>query len=218
MMTKEGCLFLSTWIKCFTSAFADSKSWNGDFSLEDFRVTNHHVLVIKKAEWRLDKNSMHADLTKLIGYIKNAFSSKKSHLISKYAPYLENLTSFLEKLESPFLHDVDRLFIETHICCMESHARGTLLVKLRRKNKTLDDNLQRLLETEMTRVDNNKVKFFDASSLSNTMVFKDIIAYATRKDEDYSDSKASSFRLMRDEYVHAPSIRFVSSNVLLIQI
>ncbi|BAH95764.1 Os12g0589700 [Oryza sativa Japonica Group] len=39
-ITPEGCLFLLTWTKCFTEAFSKGKSWNGDFTLADFKTNN----------------------------------------------------------------------------------------------------------------------------------------------------------------------------------
>lgn len=132
MMTKQGCLFLSTWLKCFTSAFANSKSWYGNFSLKDFKVTNGHVLVVTSAVDRLTSDAMQADLVKLVNHIRTIFYKNKTYLISQFPPYLENLTTFLGKLRAPFLSEVDKLFIETHMCCVESTARGILLVNLRK--------------------------------------------------------------------------------------
>jgi len=211
MMTKEGCLFLSTWLKCFTRAFADSKSWEGDFDLDDFRVINDHVVVIKSAERRLISSSMHADLTRLIGHIKKIFHRKKSNLVSEFPPYLENLTSFLKTLKSPILTDSDKLFIETHMCCVESTARGILLVMLRRKQKSFAKSVQQAWDRAMARPGLHVVDYANAYSLNQTAVFDDIIAHGNNHNEPYTDSRPSTFRLMRDEYMHAPANRFVSS-------
>ena len=89
-MTKEGCLFLSTWLKCFTSAFADFKSWDGNFTLKDFKVVNGHVRVITIAGYRLTSSSVQADLVKLVQYIRTIFLKDKSNLVSRFPPYLEN--------------------------------------------------------------------------------------------------------------------------------
>jgi hypothetical protein len=206
-MTKAGCLFLSTWLKCFTRAFADSRTWNGEFTLDDFRVLNGHVLVLNSAEKRLDSGSMHAYLKKLVTHIKAIFSKNKSYLISKFAPYLENLTNFLLKLKYPVLLDVDRLFIETHICCVESAAtaRGILLVMLRKKQKSLDELEQHKWERETELPDDQQIDYVNSINLSKTPVFDDIIAHAMGRKEPYGKSRHNTFRLMRDEFMHGPS-------------
>lgn len=216
-MTRAGCLFLSTWLKCFTGAFADSKTWNGEFTLDDFRVMHGHVLVINSAEKRLDSSSMHADLKKLATHINTIFYKNKPHLISKFAPYVENLTKFLLKLKYPVLLDADRLFIETHICCVESAARGLLLIMLRKKQKSLDATAQHKWDKATELPEKKETAYVDFSKLSNTALFDDIIAHAMDRNEAYASSRHSTFRLMRDGFVHGPSKRFVSSTLFSVQ-
>lgn len=211
-MTKSGCLFLSSWLRCFTKTFADRRSWNGYFTFNDFQVVNGHVQLISIPTGRLDSSSMNTDLRRLAHYIKQIFCWDDEDLISKYPPYLENLTSFLEKLKCSFLtHDVT-LFIETHICCMESIDRGVLLAELQRKYKRLIPSRQRLWDRAILK--HGHAPFRTYMDLCEIPVFKDVIRYAQNSMENYGKSKRSTFRLMRDEFVHGPSNRFVSSSLL----
>jgi hypothetical protein len=207
-MTKEGCLFLSTWLKCFTAAFADSKSWHGNFTLRYFKVVNGHVRVITSPNGKLTSSSMNADCVKLVQYIRAIFYKNKN-LVSKFPPYLENLTTFLGSMKHPTLYPEDRLFIETHMCCVESTARGVFLVILRRKCKSLERTEQLIMEQTM-QMQEDKKSFANFRHLSNTAVFQDIIAYARRTKKPYVESRASTMRLARDEYMHAPAHRYVS--------
>jgi hypothetical protein len=47
-MTLIGCQFISSWMKCLTTAFAKGYSWNGAFTLDGFKFIEHHVLHVKK--------------------------------------------------------------------------------------------------------------------------------------------------------------------------
>lgn len=185
--------------------------------MDDFKVLNGHVQVISSAEKRLDSRSMHADLKKLVTHIKTIFYKDESYLISKFAPYLENLTNFLLKLKYPVLLDKDRLFIETHICCVESAARGILLVMLRKKQKSLNELEQHKWERATELPDDQQIVYLNFLDLSNTPVFADVIAQAKSRKEAYGKSRHSTFRLMRDEFTHGPSNRFVSSTLFLVQ-
>lgn len=210
-MTKIGCLFLSTWLKCFTRAFANSKSWNGNFTMDHFKVVHGHVLVITGADAnvRLDSISMKADMARLVQYIRAIFYTNKSNLISKFPPYMENLITFLESMGSPSLYNADRLFIETHVCCVESAARGVLLVMVQRKFKSLSSTHQEDWKSAMQLIDQNK-SYASADNLSTAAVFQDIITEAKSRGQSYGRSKPSIFRLMRDHFMHGPSHRFVS--------
>jgi hypothetical protein len=210
-MTKIGCLFLSTWLKCFTRAFANSKSWNGNFTRESFKVARGHVLVNTGADAnvRLDSSSMKADMARLVQYIREIFSRNNSNLVSKFPPYMENLITFLGSMGSPMLYKPDRLFIETHVCCVESAARGVLLVMVQRKFKSLNNSDQKHWIDVMQEIDPEKT-YVSAEDLSGVPVFQDIITEASNRGESYGSSKPSIFRLMRDHFIHAPSHRFVS--------
>ncbi|TVU23225.1 hypothetical protein EJB05_25578, partial [Eragrostis curvula] len=210
-MTKAGCLFLSTWLKCFTRTFSRSKSWNGRFNLSDFKVSGGHVLVINEAEVELDMKSLQADLKVLVEFIKAIFCKNGSNLISKYPPYLENLTKFLESLKTSRLSEHDRFFIETHLCCVESAARGFLLVILRKKYKSLLRGQQIEWDRAVQREDYTHTVFPALDNLSKVAVFQEIIEAAKERAEAYTERKTSKFRLMRDEFVHAPSKRFDKS-------
>lgn len=210
-MTKIGCLFLSTWLKCFTRAFANSKSWNGNFTMDHFKVVHGHVLVMNGADAnvRLDSSSMKADMARLVQYILATFSRNNPNLVSKFPPYMENLITFLRSRRSPMLYNADRLFIETHVCCVESAARGVLLAMVQRKFKSLSLTRQEEWISAMQSIDKDK-SYASADNLSTAAVFQDIITEAKTRGQPYGSSKPSIFRLMRDNFVHGPSHRLVS--------
>lgn len=115
-------------------------------------------------------------------------------------------------MKYPVLTPEHRLFIETHMCCVESTARGILLVQLRKKYKSLDISGRSVWDRAMEKEDDD-THYPSFDTLSNTAVFQDIIAYATKNMKPYADTKPGSFRLMRDEFMHGPSKRFVSATL-----
>lgn len=208
-MLTVGCLFLSTLLKCFTNEWSNSRSWNGIFKLTDFRVVNGHVQVTKAADVQLNSSSLKADAQWLSQYIRRIFYKDRQFLISKYPPYLENLIGFLGSLKTPVLFDCDKIFIETHICCMESFARGMLLVALRKKYKSLSKGLR--LKWEAAIRNNHHIGVYPSiDNLKKIALFHDIIEHAKNDNKAYKDDTKSRFRLMRDNFVHGPSKRFVS--------
>lgn len=213
-MTKRGCLFLSTLLKCFTKVLADSRSWNGNITMKDFIVVNNgHVQLSKQAEEKLvwlNSECMQADMKVLIRFIKQIFYVNRVNLISKYPPYLESLIKFLGTMKSAVLLEGDKLFIETHVSCLESKARGMLLTMVRRKFKNLTDFEQGRWIKNVTQEGKEEIPYPTVAALSQIAVFEDIIRKGKEKNKEYANTKPSAFRLMRDEYIHGPENRFVS--------
>jgi hypothetical protein len=86
-----------------------------------------------------------------------------------------------------------------------------LLVMLRRKQKSLDELQQDKWERATVLPDDQQIAYASFTNLFNTPVFNDAIANAMGRNEPYGNSRHSTFRLMRDEFMHGPSNRFVSS-------
>lgn len=199
-MTKRGCLFLSTLLKCFTKVLADSRSWNGNITMKDFIVVNNgHVQQAEEKLVWLNSEFMQADMKVLIRFIKQIFYVNRVNLISKYPPYLESLIKFLGTMKSAVLLEGDKLFIETHVSCLESKARGMLLTMV-----------QGRWIKNVTQEGKEEIPYPTVAALSQIAVFEDIIRKGKEKNKEYANTKPSAFRLMRDEYIHGPENRFVS--------
>uniref|UniRef100_A0A0D3HW94 Uncharacterized protein n=2 Tax=Oryza TaxID=4527 RepID=A0A0D3HW94_9ORYZ len=97
-ITPEGCLFLLTWTKCFTEAFSKGKSWNGDFTLADFKVCRGHVQKHKKPK-KFGDEGMKNDMEKFVEEIELVFRSRDSRLRFTYPPYFSDFTFRLRNLE-----------------------------------------------------------------------------------------------------------------------
>ncbi|CAN6230865.1 unnamed protein product [Urochloa humidicola] len=210
-MTKIGCLILLTLLKCFTHAFSSFKSWNGDITMSDFKVTDGHVRVIKSAEENLNSSSLQADLKILVYFIRKIFYKGNPKLIAKYPPYLNSLISFLLSLRTPCLDDDDKLFIETHMSCVESFARGMLLIKLRKKYKSLPPSKKKIWNAAIKDLDKVPRPYTSVNQVSEVAVFHDIIEFAKNENKAYTSTRHSTIRLVRDEFAHAPSHRFDKS-------
>lgn len=88
-------------VKVLYRAFADSKSWDGNFSLRDFKVINGHVRVITSARGRLTSNSMNADFVSSL--YKDNFLQEQAKLGFKFFALSGTLNYFHRIDEIPSL-------------------------------------------------------------------------------------------------------------------
>lgn len=121
-MTTVGCLFLSTWIRCFTDAFSRGMSWKGDFTLDDFKIVDGHVRRIKKPKRSCCREEMQDDVSKFVEEIERIFRNDDSRLISKHPPYFRDFIYRLRNMEiiSDALSPRHKLLIysSSHTCAL----------------------------------------------------------------------------------------------------
>uniref|UniRef100_A0A0E0BUM0 Uncharacterized protein n=1 Tax=Oryza glumipatula TaxID=40148 RepID=A0A0E0BUM0_9ORYZ len=121
-MTASGCLFLSSWTKCFTEAFAKGKSWNGSFTLADFKVSSGHVLRLRKPK-RFGVEGMRNDMEAFITEIERIFVRQHSQLRFSYPPYFSDFKHRLQnlKMSNNVLSEQCKLLLENHISGIKAH-------------------------------------------------------------------------------------------------
>lgn len=212
-MTEKGCQFLSSWTKCFTTAFSRYQSWNGEFTLEDFKYCDGHIRTIKPPKGHSLPVSMANDLSKFVVFLERILCSDEAGLLSRYPPYLEQFVKFANKLESRLsgthvFSSENKLFLETHVCCMACYARQRLIIELFRKYEGLDSN-----ETSVWN------KAIDSASCPTTWktylpakasFFQDCIDQGIHKGSKYTNSRTSAFVFIKDIVLHAADHQTVS--------
>lgn len=211
-MTPLGCQFLSSWIKCFTTAFIKGRSWNGEFELVDFKFVEGHVCPIKPAKKHVNKpSSVGDDITKFADKVKSILQfSHIPNVVSSHPPYVQScmkmLCDLVGPLPGPFtavtgaLSNKYKVLLDTLVCCMTSNARESLIIELFRKYEGTDNNETSVWQNAIDRA-NCKVTWL--SDLSNTTMFGDFINRGYGAGKPYSFGKIGAFTLLRDVVMHA---------------
>ncbi|EAY83715.1 hypothetical protein OsI_38936 [Oryza sativa Indica Group] len=193
-ITPEGCLFLLTWTKCFTEAFSKGKSWNGDFTLADFKVCRGHVQKHKKPK-KFGDEGMKNDMEKFVEEIELVFRSRDSRLRFTYPPYFSDFTFRLRNLEiiQNVLSNQYKLLLETHMCFMPSYERGCFIIGLYRNYQGGDQN-----DKWETAIKTAVCASGWKTKVSNVVFFKDIVTKAEEDGRTYGKTNFEAFRFSRD--------------------
>lgn len=207
-LTNLGCQFLSSWINCFTTAFSKGLSWNGDFTLNDFKYFDGHIRKIKKPKVH-GYGAIGDDLKEFTHHVEEILCSQNENLISKYPPYLEYYINFLNHLviRDVCLPGEPKLYLDTALCCTTSFARERLIIELYREYEGLD-------QEERTKWDDaiNNSHCSDTwyTEVSQIAFFKEFIDEAIKESIHYPETKIGAFRFLRDVVMHSADYRKVS--------
>lgn len=206
-MTTVGCLFLSTWIRCFTDAFSRGMSWKGDFTLDDFKIVDGHVRRIKKPKRSCCREEMQDDVSKFVEEIERIFRNDDSRLISKHPPYFRDFIYRLRNMEiiSDALSPRHKLLIESHMCFMTSSSRVSFIIKLYCKYEGANESDE---PKWATAIQDARSSSEWRSTVSRVIIFKDLIVRADKAESPYGSTRFEAFRLVRNAAMHAAEYRF----------
>jgi hypothetical protein len=212
-MTMKGCQFLSSWTKCFTAAFTRGQSWNGKFTLEDFKYVDGHIRNIRWPTANCPIGSMAKDLIEFVKHVEGILCYNKTYLISKYPPYLQHFIRFANRLiprlgATNVLTSEEILFLETHVCFMTSYARERLIIELFRKYEGRDVNEDSHWEKAIKTASCSDT--WNSDLLTESTFFVYLIEKAKGKGVVYNTSRIPAFIFVKDTVLHAADSHTVS--------
>lgn len=179
---------------------------NGKFTLDDFKYVEGHIRNIKLPKANCPPGSMANDLITFLGHVEHILCSRKPNLISKYPPYLKQFIHFANSIIPPLnvtnvLSSEDKLFLETHICCMTCYARERLIIELFRKYDGLDVNEASDWEEAINGASCAVTWLSDLPTKSP--FFEYLIEKGKNKGVQYAKSRTSAFVFIKDTVLHA---------------
>jgi hypothetical protein len=209
-MTRLGCQFLSSWIRCFTKAFIAGRSWNGKFKLVDFIFSEGHVRSRNKPPIHTtEPGSVAEDITRFVKEVKDILRfSDIQNVVSMYPPYVKACLSILNGLVAATgplaavtgsVSNEHKLLLETLVCCMTSYARARLIIELFRKYEGANEKEASLWKDAINKASCPPTW---CTAISKSAVFNHFIQKRNNDGKPYPKDKVGAFTLLRDVVMH----------------